>query len=226
MILLCGVSAAALLGGLAGSAAAAQITVQATPTPFTGPANSSGSLTTSMTLPEFNSSLGTLTSVLVVAQLTSSSAAPHRGIYRWNSASSSSTTDAHPGVKSTATITGGPTQLNGAASVSVTVLGTPGTIDGSTDYFFIGSGSNSSNTTISPLTSLESPGGGSLPLTLTVTETGMPSFLTYTWPGNGPEITYQLSVTYDYSAPEPASMMILGAGLVGLGAVRRRRRKL
>src|ERR1700739_4408383 len=120
-ILLCGVSAAALLAGLAGSASAAQMTVYSSPNPLTGSGSTSGGLTTSLTLPEFNSNLGSLTSVLVVTEITSNSASPHRGVYNWESATSGTQTTAHPAVKTTATITGGPTQLNGAASVSVTV---------------------------------------------------------------------------------------------------------
>jgi hypothetical protein len=227
-MLLCGASAAALITGFAGSASAASMTVYATPNPTTTLGNASG---ISLDLPLFNSNLGTLTSVLVVANLKSdSSNSKVHGVYSWPSATSSSTTSIHPIVKTAATITGGPSQLAGPASLSVNTDGGQQLILGGISYMFAAVGTTTDTTTIgSPTSAWEEAGGGVDPLTLSLATTvEAPPYIAFNWPSGGPDFTYGLSVTYTYTAasstPEPTTMMILGAGLLGLGVARRRRR--
>jgi hypothetical protein len=37
-----------------------------------------------------------------------------------------------------------------------------------------------------------------------------------------PDLDFTIDITYTYSTPEPASALMVGAGLIALGAVRRR----
>lgn len=81
-------------------------------------------------------------------------------------------------------------------------------------------------TLVGPLGSFQVAGGGSDTVNVT-------TLTTTSFQGGGGLVAgvfntsgnLTISIEYDYKAPEPASIALMGAGLVGLGLVRRRRRR-
>jgi hypothetical protein len=206
---------AAPAGANAGTQVLAPITITTTGADF---------FSSPLTIPTFDSSKGHLQSVMVFEKLT----ANYRGTASLSSSGNGSTT--YSGalrVKTALNISGKPGSITGspvfsvAGSTSITVA--PGS---STPYTSTGNtASNGPFKFTTGLSDWESAGPGSV--TALVSST---TALNNSPPVGGlsitpnPDLTLVLDVTYTYSTPEPASALMVGAGLIALGAARRRRK--
>jgi hypothetical protein len=184
-------------------------------------------LSTPLAIPTFNTNLGTLQSVLVVEHLH----ADYRGTANLSASGNHSLTFSG----------------NLKLTTALAIAGKPGVLDG-TPVFAVGGGefisvkpgsstpyTSLNNTTAhgpfkytksSSTTALgnwETVGPGSVTAsisTLTAPTTNTPSGLTINPLSSN--LTFTLKGTYTYTTPEPASALMLGAGLIALGAARRR----
>jgi len=185
----------------------------------------------------FDSSLGTLQSVVVTETLTQNSVGRFAYVYNF-SLTSTSRTHVSATVTTKLSIAGGPSILNGTPALSVTETSSqPATYQSRTNgsslasYTFDNSFPDSGGTTIATptitvLSEWEEAGGGSDLLTLSSEITDGMNGWDVAYDGSGPGVQYILDVQYNYAAaPEPASVLSMGAGLLGLAAFRRKRRR-
>lgn len=195
------------------------------------------SVTSPLDLSLFDSNTGSLNSVLIFTSVEANSSGQYAGAVGWASNTTATGTFAHATATANTSvrITGGPSALNGSPLISVSAnagsLSIPGV--GATTPFTVDA-TNSANISAGSLGSWEAAGGGTDALSVIATtkpNLGLPTF-SFTWPNNqGPYITYTLQVTYNYTpsaqtpAPEPASILTLGSGLLGLGGLRWRRKR-
>ena len=178
-----------------------------------------------LAIPAFDSTKGSLQSVLVFQQLT----ANYAGSAAYTSGTGSATATLFAATP--LSITNGPSTLNGPAVLTATA---------SQPMSFAGTESSPFNQTDVETTGpfllsgaigdWARPGGGMLLADLTTISTSnAPEGLAFS---PDPLLTYVLNVTYNYTttaadpvpAPEPASALMLGAGVIGLAAARGRRK--
>jgi len=190
-----------------------------------------------LSLDLFDSSLGTLQSVVVTETLTQNSVG--RGAFVYNfSLTSDSRTQVSATVTTTLNIAGGPSILNGTPALSVTETSSqPATYQSTTNgtglasYTFDNSfpdhgGTTTATPTITVLSEWEQAGGGADLLTLSSDMTDGLNGWGVRFDGPGPAVQLIVDVQYKYAAaPEPASLLSMGAGLLGLAAFRRKRRR-
>jgi PEP-CTERM motif len=174
--------------------------------------------------PEFNSNSGNLDSVVVVENL----AGKYQGSASITVGGARSTTVT---AATALTLSSGPSVLNGSgltfSSAGRFSIGTS-----STPVSLPPANTAPSATYTSSLGDWENPGGGTGSVTIDSSTSAT------TPPSVGlsvvPTLTFSMDITYNYHtttsgssspAPEPASGLMLGAGLIALGAKRRRRRK-
>lgn len=189
-----------------------------------------------MPLDLFNSWSGVLSSVIVVETLTTSFVNNPASVY-WNTGGYTMTNNGavnpsiatfDPTATTTLSASGGPSSLD-SPPVLVVTAGGPTTFHGRAPWTFSASSVPLSVTVPTPdLTQFEAVGGGISTLTMNVLtvpsgEAGSGGSLTMTWPEGSPVTNFSLQVTYNY-VPEPASILVLGVGLVGLGGIYRRKR--
>jgi hypothetical protein len=215
---------AGLAAALAGAPAPASATLQkiaATVTP--APATNSGGVDWTnfpVDISTFDQTTGHLKSVMVVQNLT----ANYSGL-----AVASSPTTVSLTVTTKLRIVGGPSVLDG--NPALTITGGIPLLVGTTAEPFTISGVTTGNVTASDPASSdwESSGPGTTEIDLYSSET-LPAIK-----GVGidisPALSFSLGVTYSFTTsgivktPEPASALMVGAGVIALGAVRRRRRR-
>lgn len=202
---------------------------------YTGSTFGNGGFTIPLAL--FDSSGGSLSSVIVVESLTSSFVSAPGSAY-WKSGGSyttanhktPSTTTFDPTATTSLTASGGPSSLDGAPILSVTADNGRILFSAKTPQSFNAFATSGSVAMSTPdLAHFAASGGGISTLSYSVltvpTGDAAPGGkVSLTWPNNSPQVNYSLSVTYDYNASEPASILVLGAGLIGLAGIYRRNR--
>ena len=202
---------------------------------YTGSTFGNGGFTIPLAL--FDSSGGSLSSVIVVESLTSSFV-PAPGSAYWKSGGSHvtgthltpSTTTFDPKATTSLTASGGPSSLDGAPILSVTADNGPTLFSAQKPVSFNAFATSGSVAMSTPdLAHFAASGGGISTLSYSVLtvptgDAGPGGKVSLTWPTNSPLVNYSLSVTYGYNASEPASILVLGAGLIGLAGIYRRKR--
>lgn len=180
---------------------------------------------TPLVIPTFDSSLGNLQSVLVFEKLH----ANYRGSASLSaSGNGASSYSGSVKVQTQLSIAGKPGALTGSPVFSV----------GGTAFETLAPGSSAAytstgNTTgfgpnkyTTGLSEWETIGAGSVTASLS-SVTGVMTAISGLTTITPPDLTFTLpGITYTYTtaAPEPASALMIGAGLIGLGVVRRRRK--
>ncbi|HVC63557.1 MAG TPA: VPLPA-CTERM sorting domain-containing protein [Acetobacteraceae bacterium] len=176
-------------------------------------------------LNEFDTTLGSLQSVLVTEQLT--------GSFKGSASASSASTTATVTAATSLTVTGGPAALDGMPLL--TLSGNKDLAVGLTPAsLLIDAGSTGSPMSYDPSVDWESVGPATTLIMLdSLTSAASPPGILV---NVTPTLTFTLDVAYNYQTttsdsatpsrvPEPASALMLGAGLIALGAARRWRRQ-
>jgi len=196
---------------------------------------SSGNSAFNLSLDLFDNSADTLTSVVVSESLTASAALGSSTSWLAAPTSSSSTTGIDVSATTQLSITGGPAALDGAPLLTLTADLPGQAITGNAIGLTLPYAA--STTSLGPSTyaatgDWQAPGGGTDTLSITpVNTTGLGPDYSSTF--TTPPLSMDLTVTYFFTAnstptststPEPATMVTLGAALIGLGVARRRRK--
>jgi hypothetical protein len=199
----------------------------------------------------FDSHLGTLQGV-VVSESLHIAANRSNGSFSWGAAQSiTSTTTVNESVTAALAISNGPQALNGSPSLAVTAFQSPAPaiqLGSSGVLPFSGIGTAGLLPNPGPLSDWESANPLTDILLLvsslsgSVTGAGITTSQ-LTFPNGGPDLTFRLTIVYDYlpaiidyiptttdvlvvtDAPEPATLLTLGAGLIGIAAARKKHGK-
>jgi hypothetical protein len=175
---------------------------------------------TTLSFPEFNPANGTLESVLVVENLS--------GTYK-GKISGSTTGTVSLTIATGLNISGGPSVLDGNPALKLTA-GTSVAVTNTTNKFaFTTSASTSkSKQYFTGLSSWE--GAGTIDVTVGKSTTTLGTNPSAGFAANvNPTLTFTMVVDYSVHtsspAPEPTSLLMLGSGIIALGAAQRRRRR-
>jgi hypothetical protein len=193
-------------------------------TPITVTTTGADFASTPLVIPTFDSTQGSLQSVLVFERL---HANYHGSASLSASGNHSSTYSGSVKVQTQLSIAGKPGVLTGSPVFSVAGSEFESLTPGSSNAY-----NSTGNTTgygpfkyTSGLNEWETIGPGSVTASLS-SVTGVSTTVSGLTTLTPPDLTTVFDITYTYTTttPEPASALMVGAGLIGLGAVRRRRK--
>jgi hypothetical protein len=177
---------------------------------------------TGLFIPKFNPADGTLKSVLVVENLTGT----YKGNAKASSVSASVTATMSTGLK----ISGGPVVLDGNPALTLSAKA-PVTATTAGTNFTTSSSPKARRTTYGASSAWT--GTGDFEITVGPSTTAVASTPSSGYDVNAvPSLTFDIAVGYTFTtphssspAPEPTSLLMLGSGVIALGAAQRRRRR-